>query len=139
MMKKRIAIEIEGKGPISAEIAGPDRPDDSKHTGVIIAHGAANNMDNDLIVAMADGLAACGYVTLRFNFPYKEKGKKSPDAEPTLIRTWQSVHAHLMNNERFPVKRIVAAGKSISKTTDEVHQKILQQCVGWLDLIATEK
>ena len=80
---------------------------------MIIAHGAANDMNNSLIVAVTDSLAAAGYTTLRFNFPYKEKGKKSPDTEPTLIRTWQGAVTHLLNNERFPVDRVVAAGKSM--------------------------
>lgn len=106
-------MEVQGKGSVSAELAGPDRAEDSKKTGVIIAHGAANDMNNGLIVAMADGLSSSGYVTLRFNFPYKEKGKKSPDTEPALIRTWQSAYTHLMNNDRFPVDRVVAAGKSM--------------------------
>ena len=70
-------------------------------------------MNNRLIVAVADNLAAAGYPTLRFNFPYKEKGKKSPDTEPTLIRAWQGAVTHLLNNERFPVDRVVAAGKSM--------------------------
>jgi predicted alpha/beta-hydrolase family hydrolase len=70
-------------------------------------------MNNSLIIAVADGLAAAGYTTLRFNFPYKEKGKKSPDTEATLIRTWQSAVFHLLSNEQFPVDRVVAAGKSM--------------------------
>jgi hypothetical protein len=80
---------------------------------VIIAHGAANDMNNSLIVAVADALASAGYTTLRFNFPYKEKGKKSPDTEPTLIRTWQGAVTHLLDNKRFPVDHVVAAGKSM--------------------------
>ena len=80
---------------------------------MIIAHGAENDMKNSLIVAVTDSLAAAGYTTLRFNFPYKEKGKKSPDTEPTLIRTWQGAVTHLLNNERFSVDRVVAAGKSM--------------------------
>jgi predicted alpha/beta-hydrolase family hydrolase len=98
---------------VSAVLSGPDQLGDSNKTGVIIAHGAANDMNNSLIVAVADGLATTGYTTLRFNFPYKEKGKKSPDAESTLIRSWQSAVSHLLNNERFPVDRVVAAGKSM--------------------------
>jgi predicted alpha/beta-hydrolase family hydrolase len=98
---------------VSAFFSGPDKLADSSKTGVIIAHGAANDMNNSLIVAVAESLATAGYTTLRFNFPYKEKGKKSPDTEATLIRTWQSAVSHLLNNERFPVERIVAAGKSM--------------------------
>jgi len=101
------------KGNVSAVLSGPDLLSDSNKTGVIIAHGAANDMNNSLIVAVADSLAAAGYTTLRFNFPYKEKGKKSLDTEPTLIRTWQGAVMHLLNNKRFPVDRVVAAGKSM--------------------------
>jgi uncharacterized protein len=113
MANEPATIEIMGKGNVSAVLSGPNRPGESNKTGVVIAHGAANDMNNSLIVAVADGLAANGYTTLRFNFPYKEKGKKSPDTEPTLIRTWQGAVAHLLNNVRFPVDRVVAAGKSM--------------------------
>ena len=113
MLNEPTTIEIIGKGNVSAVLSGPDQLSDSNKTGVIIAHGAANDMNNSLIVAVADSLAAAGYTTLRFNFPYKEKGKKSPDTEPTLIRTWQGAVTHLLNNERFPVDRVAAAGKSM--------------------------
>lgn len=113
MVNEPTSIQIIGVGNVSAVLSGPDQLSDSNKTGVIIAHGAANDMNNSLIVAVADGLAAAGYTTLRFNFPYKEKGKKSPDTEPTLIRTWQAALSRLLKNERFPVDRIVAAGKSM--------------------------
>ena len=113
MVNVPTSIEITGKGIVSAVLSGPDQLSDSNKTGVIIAHGAANDMNNSLIVAVAEGLATAGYTTLRFNFLYKEKGKKSPDTESTLIRTWQSAVSHLLNNERFPVDRVVAAGKSM--------------------------
>ncbi|MBT8350992.1 MAG: alpha/beta fold hydrolase [Deltaproteobacteria bacterium] len=112
-MNEPTFIEIMGKENVSAVLSGPDQLGDSNKTGVIIAHGAANDMNNNLIVAVAESLATAGYTTLRFNFPYKEKGKKSPDTESTLIRTWQSAVSHLLNNERFPLDRIVAAGKSM--------------------------
>jgi predicted alpha/beta-hydrolase family hydrolase len=113
MVTVPISIEITGKGIVSAVLSGPDQPGDANKTGVVIAHGAANDMNNSLIVAVAEGLANAGYTTLRFNFPYKEKGKKSPDAESTLILTWQSVVSRLLENERFPVDRVVAVGKSM--------------------------
>lgn len=113
MVNEPTSFEIMGTGKVSAVLSGPDQPADSNKTGVVIAHGAANDMNNSLIVAVADGLASAGYTTLRFNFPYKEKGRKSPDAEPILIRTWQGAVTHMLGNERFPVDRVVAAGKSM--------------------------
>lgn len=113
MLNEPVSIEIKGKGIVSAVLSGPDQTTDSNKTGVVFAHGAANDMNNSLIVAVANGLAAAGYTTLRFNFPYKELGKKSPDSEPTLIHTWQSAVSHLLNNKRLPVDRMVAVGKSM--------------------------
>ena len=113
MVNKPTSLEIIGKQAVSAVLSGPDRLDDSNKTGVVIAHGAANDMNNSLIVAVAENLAAAGYITLRFNFPYKDKGKKSPDTEPTLIRTFKAAVAHLLNNQQFPVDRVVAVGKSM--------------------------
>ncbi len=113
MVNEPTSIEIMGMEKVSAVLSGPDQLGDSNKTGVITAHGAANDMNNSLIVAVADSLAAAGYTTLRFNFPYKEKGKKSPDTEPTLVRTWQGAVTHVLNNDRFPVERVIAAGKSM--------------------------
>jgi predicted alpha/beta-hydrolase family hydrolase len=113
MVNDQRSIDVSGKGAVSAVLSGPDQVGDSKRTGVIMAHGAGNDMNNRLIVTVANELASYGYVTLRFNFPYKEKGRKSPDAASTLIRTWQSAVSCLRHNERFPVDRIVAGGKSM--------------------------
>jgi len=108
-----ITIDLGVKGVVSAVIAGPANKADSTGVGLILAHGAGNDMNNALIVAVAHALAAAGYPTLRFNFPYKEKGKKSPDAQATLIHTWRCVHAYMQANQQFPVKRTVAVGKSM--------------------------
>jgi predicted alpha/beta-hydrolase family hydrolase len=70
-------------------------------------------MHNDLIVAVARGLAAAGYPSLRFNFPYKEKGRKSPDSQATLIHTWQRAQAFMRDNPTFPVRATIAVGKSM--------------------------
>ncbi len=113
MIEEPTSININDKGMISAMLAGPDQSGGSKRTGVIIAHGAGNDMHNGMIVTLARALAAAGYVTLRFNFLYKERGKKSPDTQSTLIHAWQCAYAYLETNQRFPVHRIVAAGKSM--------------------------
>lgn len=113
MIVKKVTIDIGNTFSVSAVLTGPDSPGRSLPTSVVIAHGAGNDMHNDLIVAVAEGLAAAGHVTLRFNFPYKERGKKSPDGPATLIRSWQCAYAYLENNPYLPVDRIVAAGKSM--------------------------
>ena len=46
----------------------------------LFAHGAGTNMAHKSMASNADGLAARGIATLRYNFPYAEKGSRRPDA-----------------------------------------------------------
>jgi predicted alpha/beta-hydrolase family hydrolase len=113
MISEKVFIDIGNNDRVSARLTGPDRASETNGTGVIIAHGAGNDMHNPLIVAVADGLADAGTATIRFNFPYREKGKKSPDSQNRLIHTWQCAYAYMRGNTFFPVDRIIAAGKSM--------------------------
>lgn len=113
MVSDNIFIDLGGQDRVSAILSGPDRRSDTRDLGLILAHGAGNDMHNPLIVAVALGLAANGWPTLRFNFPYKEKGKKSPDSQAKLMHTWQSACDYMLGNDRFPVERIIAIGKSM--------------------------
>ena len=70
-------------------------------TGIIIAHGAGNDMQNPLIVHLAEELSDADYLTVRFNFPYKEKGQKAPDPQKILVHTWQSVYQYVKENYRL--------------------------------------
>lgn len=84
-----------------------------KETAVILAHGAANDMNNPLLVAFSDGLALSGYPVLRFNFLYAEHKRKAPDKEPLLVAVWGAAHKFLTVNLRLGPDHIVAAGKSL--------------------------
>lgn len=110
---KKTKIDLGRKGSVSAVLTGPEQPCEPSSLGLVIAHGAANDMDNSLIVALAEGLAVAGMATLRFNFLYKEKGKTSPDAQATLVHTWKRAFDAMLANPFFPVTRIIAAGKSM--------------------------
>ena len=46
----------------------------------LFAHGAGAGMTHKAMASNAGGLAERGIATLRFNFPYMEKGSKRPDA-----------------------------------------------------------
>jgi len=49
---------------------------------LVLAHGAGAGMTHRHMAATADGLEARGIATLRYNFPYMEKGSKRPDNPP---------------------------------------------------------
>jgi uncharacterized protein len=57
------------------------KPKDAKAV-LVLAHGAGAGMTHKHMVAMADGLAERGIATLRYNFPYMERGSKRPDNPP---------------------------------------------------------
>ena len=58
------------------------RPPDAKAL-YVFAHGAGAGMSNKSMVSNAEGLAARGIATLRYQFPYMEKGSKRVD--PPLV------------------------------------------------------
>jgi uncharacterized protein len=56
----------------------------------IVAHGAGNDMRNRFLEGVAAGLTGGGVSSMRFNFPFTEEGRRSPDRAPILIDTWRS-------------------------------------------------
>ena len=49
---------------------------------LVLAHGAGAGMTHRSMAAVADGLEARGVATVRYQFPYMEKGGKRVDAPP---------------------------------------------------------
>ncbi len=49
---------------------------------LVFAHGAGVGMKSKFMEQVSLSLAELGVATLRFNFPYMEKGKKVPDTKP---------------------------------------------------------
>jgi predicted alpha/beta-hydrolase family hydrolase len=62
------------------------RPE-SARAGLVLAHGAGAGMTHKGMTGLADGLAARGVATLRYQFPYMERGSKRPDAPPLAQAT----------------------------------------------------
>lgn len=109
----KVSIPIGKDETVSGVVAVPENFQKGKTVGVILAHGAANDMENPLIIAVADGLWRGGLLSLRFNFIYKEKGRKSPDSQKKLVNTWQKVYGYLNTHPEFSPRQIVAVGKSM--------------------------
>jgi predicted alpha/beta-hydrolase family hydrolase len=82
----------EKAGSVSAMLL---RPDDARCL-LVLAHGAGAGMRHKFMEEMAQKLAHSGVATLRYQFPYMEKGIKRPDSAALLAET---------------VRAAVAAGK----------------------------
>jgi hypothetical protein len=50
----------------------------------VCAHGAGGHKDDGAMLALDRTLASIGLEVVRFNFPYREKGRKIPDPMPVL-------------------------------------------------------
>lgn len=78
MDSDQVVIPIEGQGSVSGLWQAPPDP----RAVLILAHGAGAGMRHRSMAAVADGLAGRGVATLRYQFPYMEKGGKRVDAPP---------------------------------------------------------
>lgn len=74
----------------------------------VLAHGAGAGMTHPFLAEIARGLTERGVATLRYQFPYMERGSKRPDAPPLAHAT---VRAAVMEAARLKIP-LFAGGKS---------------------------
>jgi len=113
MNSVRLTIPISKDESVSGILTMPANKKKIYSAGIITAHGAGNDMENDLLAAFAEGMAQAGYPVLRFNFPYKEKGLKAPDKPGKLEDTWTAACRYFKEDSPIKVKHFIAAGKSM--------------------------
>lgn len=70
-----VAIDVEGRGRVSGLLDLPRAP----RACLVLAHGAGAGMQHPFMSAVAEGLASRGVATVRYQFPYMERGTKRPD------------------------------------------------------------
>lgn len=110
-MKER-TIRIDAGGGVTVTGAALV-PRAGRGVAVVLGHGAGTDMANPLVVAMCAALAERGYATLRFNFPYKELGRKIPDAAPKLERAFGGAVDAFRALLGSRAGRLVIGGKSM--------------------------
>lgn len=104
----------DGKGGhVSAVIASPDNSVVARAPLVILAHGAGNDMTHPLLSAVHEGLATHGYPCVKFNFPYTEQGRRTPDPEHVLETCYRSIVTAVRADARLRPSRLVIGGKSL--------------------------
>src|SRR3954451_12157924 len=76
----------------------------------VLAHGAGAGMAHPFMAASARELAQRGVATLRYNFPYMDKGSKRPDSPKLAQATVSAAVAHA--SRLLPRIALFAGGKS---------------------------
>ena len=75
IVAQKLKIDVGTSGTVSALLM---RPREARAC-FVFAHGAGAGITHPAIETMATGLAERGVATLRYQFPYMEKGSKRPD------------------------------------------------------------
>jgi len=101
-----LTIPVDGAGAVSALLIAPPQA----RACFVFAHGAGAGMTHAFMNQAAEGLASRSIATLRFQFPYMEKGSKRPDP-PAVAQA--AVRAAVTEAARLcPRLRLIAGGKS---------------------------
>ena len=108
------AVERELSLAVSARVGSVDavllRPADPRAL-LVLGHGAGAGMRHHFLDGVARALAAEGIATLRYEFPYMQRGSKRPDIPPILQATVRAaVNAAGLLAEGVP---LFAGGKSM--------------------------
>jgi predicted alpha/beta-hydrolase family hydrolase len=80
------------------------------HACYVMAHGAGAGMGHPFMEAVAKGFATQGIATLRYEFPYMEKGSKRPDSPAVAKARVREAIAEA--SLRAPGLPLFAGGKS---------------------------
>ena len=106
MEAEAVTIPIPGQGAVSGLWRAPLRPT----ACLVLAHGAGAGMTHRSMAAIADGLADRGVASLRYQFPYMERGSRRVD--PPAIAHKAERSACALAESRAGPARLFAGGKS---------------------------
>src|ERR1700732_1238014 len=103
---QKLEIEVANVGPVSALLI---RPAEARAC-FVFAHGAGAGMTPPFMKTLATGLGDRGIASLRYQFPYMEKGSRRPDPPAVAQATVRAAVAKAA--EIFPGLALIAGGKS---------------------------
>jgi uncharacterized protein len=105
MAGRRFRIETP-KGKVSAvwHEGGRGAP------ALVVGHGAGAGMDHPFIQGFCEEVAADGVSALRFNFPYIEAGRRTPDAPVNAIAAFRTAFDEA--SRRSGGRPVAGGGKS---------------------------
>jgi predicted alpha/beta-hydrolase family hydrolase len=106
MTAQAVKISIGETGHVSGLWQEPS----SARACLVLAHGAGAGMTHKAMTATAHGLAERGIATLRYQFPYMERGSKRPDPPAVAHAAVRAAVAEA--GRRAPKLPLFAGGRS---------------------------
>jgi predicted alpha/beta-hydrolase family hydrolase len=92
---------------IAGVTAAWDRPSDARVL-LVLAHGAGGDHNDAFLRSLAASLVDVGVATLRFNFPYREAGRRAPGSQSQSEDCYRAIVEHV-RDEGLP---LFCGGKS---------------------------
>lgn len=101
MSEASLKIGVPGAGPVSAieTVAAADLIGWT----FVYAPGAGSNINDPFGAFACRSLAERGFRAIRFQFPYQEAGKRSPDRAAVLEAAWRSVLDAVRDGSRLVI------------------------------------
>ena len=103
---KPLTITLEDGQEVSGLLQAPS----DARACYVLAHGAGAGMAHPFMASIADGLEERGIATLRYQFPYMERGSKRPDSPKLAQATVRAAVAEAAR--RIPRTALFAGGES---------------------------
>src|SRR5258708_7473204 len=103
---RSLSIALEDGQEVSGLLQSPP----GARACYVLAHGAGAGMAHPFMASIADGLQERGIATLRYQFPYMERGSKRPDSPKLAQATVRAAVAEA--SRRLPEAALFAGGKS---------------------------
>jgi uncharacterized protein len=123
-LAKPVKIALSDAASVSGLLQAPTRT----RACYVFAHGAGAGMNHPFMAKVADGLSQRGIATLRYQFPYMERGTKRPDPPQVAHATVRAATAAASNLlSEIP---LIAGGKSFGgRMTSQAQAKASLQGV----------
>jgi len=109
MKKENHTLIVNEKASVSSVWLFPEH----FQNALIIAHGAGNDMNSPFISYLHEKIAEQNILTIKFNFPYMEQGRKAPDRAPVLEATWEKIFSVVWEKTDLSAEQIFLSGKSM--------------------------
>jgi len=84
-----LPAELAGAEKVSGVLGVPEWWPTGSRVGVVLGHDRSSSQSDPVLEALHRGLTERGFLSLRFNFPFAEAGRKQPDKPPVLERAYQ--------------------------------------------------
>ena len=94
-VKIALPTPVHGLEVVSGMLGIPEWWPSGARVGVVIAPGQGGAKGDPLVEEVHRQLTVRKYLSLRFNFPYREAGKRRPDPMPVLEQTFRAAVALL--------------------------------------------